>query len=165
MPIPFAKGSLVTAAVAAAAFWLARGDQEAEPTAVPSATDAGPATDDATGTPAVERRPVAAETAAAEKLRELQASSETFRNTTFLIAIRDAGYVCTELRDVYGGINHSHTWTATCADMLAYTVSVTADGRLAVDPMLHHLDSTPPRPPVDGGRNGPPRSIVPLEPR
>ena len=164
MPIPFAKGSLVTAAVAAAAFWLARGDQEPEPTAVPSATDS-PATGDATGTPAVERRPVATETAAAEKLRELQASSETFRNTTFLIAIRDAGYVCTELRDVYGGVNNSHTWTATCADMLAYTVSVTDDGRLAVDPMLHHLDSTPPRPPVDGGRNRPPRSIVPLEPR
>jgi hypothetical protein len=163
MPIPLVKGSLVTAAVAAAAFWLARGGQEPQPTATPNRAD-GPATGDATRAAAVEPRPVPAEGAAAEKLRELQASSETFRNTTFLIAIRDAGFVCAELLGVYGGVNNSQTWTATCADMLAYTVSVTDDGSIGVDPMLLHLDSTPPRPPVEGGRNAPPR-VIPLEPR
>ena len=34
--------------------------------------------------------------------------SETFRNTTFLIAIRDSGFVCNELLGVYGGVNDSH---------------------------------------------------------
>jgi len=34
------------------------------------------------------------------KLDELQAMSETFRNTTFLIAIRDSGFRCNELLSV-----------------------------------------------------------------
>src|SRR5688500_3993174 len=38
------------------------------------------------------------------KLEELRAMSETFRNTTFLIAIRDAGYLCSEVVSVHGGI-------------------------------------------------------------
>src|SRR5215218_7821697 len=37
------------------------------------------------------------------KVRELEAMSETFRNTTFLIAIREAGYTCNDLQRVYGG--------------------------------------------------------------
>ena len=41
---------------------------------------------------------------AAAKIRELEAMSETFRNTTFLIAIRDSGFVCNELLRVYGGL-------------------------------------------------------------
>ena len=57
--------------------------------------------------------------------------SETYRNTTFLIAIRDAGFVCRELLGVYGGVNDSTTWTATCSQMLAYTVSVANSGVLA----------------------------------
>jgi len=47
------------------------------------------------------------ETPAAGKIRELEAMSETFRNTTFLIAIRDAGFVCNELLRVYGGMDES----------------------------------------------------------
>jgi hypothetical protein len=84
--------------------------------------------------------------AAAVKLRELQALSETFRNTTFLIAIRDAGYVCHELIGIYGGIDNSATWTATCRDMLAYTVRVADSGVLAVEPMLQYWDGVGPAP-------------------
>jgi hypothetical protein len=164
MPIPLAKGSLVAAVFTAGALWLARGGHEPAAPAAPYPAE-GLAIGIATPAVGAERLPVApAGAAAAAKLRELQALSETFRNTTFLIAIRDSGFVCSELLGVYGGVNNSHTWTATCADMLAYTVSVTADGALAVDPMLHHLDSTPPRPPGDGGRDVRPRTL-PLEPR
>src|SRR5690242_16591331 len=59
---------------------------------------------------------------AAVKIRELEAMSETYRNTTFVIAIRDAGYTCNELLRVYGGVDDSGKWTATCSEMLAYTV-------------------------------------------
>jgi hypothetical protein len=80
------------------------------------------------------------ETSAAAKVRELGAMSETFRNSTFLIAIRDAGFICNELLRVYGGLDDSGKWTATCSEMLAYTVSVSGSGALRVDPMLQYFD-------------------------
>ena len=81
------------------------------------------------------------ESLAAEKLSELNAMSETYRNTTFVTAIRDSGYVCHNLQRVYGGVNDSATWTATCSDLLAYTVRVSSAGTLHVEPMLDHADS------------------------
>lgn len=80
------------------------------------------------------------EAPAAEKVRELEAMSETFRNSTFLIAIREAGFVCHNLLRVYGGLDDSGKWTATCSEMLAYTVTVAGDGALRVDPMLQYFD-------------------------
>ena len=82
---------------------------------------------------------------AAVKIRELEAMSETFRNTTFVIAIRDAGYVCNELLRVYGGIDDSGKWTASCSEMLSYTVSVASTGTLRVEPMLQYFDGLSPR--------------------
>jgi hypothetical protein len=120
----------------------------------------GPAPDDAPvyfpdAEPAPPTRPVtpAADAAAddaralspTEKLRELNAMSETFRNTTFLIAIRDSGFVCNQLLGVYGGVNDSMTWTATCSELLAYTVRITNGGELHIEPMLEHSDSIGPR--------------------
>jgi len=67
--------------------------------------------------------------------------SETYRNTTFVTAIRDSGYVCHNLERVYGGVNDSATWTATCSQLLAYTVRVSSAGTLHVEPMLDHSDS------------------------
>jgi len=74
------------------------------------------------------------------KLDELRAMSETFRNTTFLIAIRDAGYLCRELVSVYGGIGDSTAWTAACRELLAYTVRVSQTGTLLVEPTLQYHD-------------------------
>lgn len=70
--------------------------------------------------------------------------SETFRNTTFLIAIRDSGFRCNELLGVYGGINNSHTWTATCSEMLSYTVRVASVGTLVIEPTLQYFDGLAP---------------------
>jgi hypothetical protein len=66
--------------------------------------------------------------------------SETFRNTTFLIAIRDSGFVCNELLRVYGGIDASAKWMATCSEMHAYTVGVASTGTLHVEPALQYSD-------------------------
>jgi len=105
---------------------------------------------------------------AAARVRELEAMSETFRNTTFLIAIRDSGFVCNELLRVYGGLNESAAWTATCSEMLAYTVRVAPAGALRVEPMLEHVDGVP-WPAVRGSDDSPlpmlPPRAVPLEPR
>jgi hypothetical protein len=105
----------------------------------------------------------AVEAPAAAKLRELNEMSETFRHTTFLIAIRDSGFVCNELLGAYGGINDSTTWTVSCSQMLAYTVSVASSGALHVEPMLQHRDligpSVIPREP--GGDPVPPQRLPP----
>ena len=105
---------------------------------------------------------------AAVKIRELEAMSETFRNTTFVIAIRDAGYVCNELLRVYGGIDDSGKWTATCSETLAYTLGVMANGDLRVEPMMQYCDS--PAPARIGNENPvpvlpPPQPRRGLEPR
>lgn len=92
------------------------------------------------------------EVPAAVKLRELATMSETFRNTTFLIAIRDGGFVCNELLGVYGGANDSTTWTASCSEMLAYTVSIASTGSLHIEPILQYLDGVPRVPPPEPGR-------------
>ena len=102
---------------------------------------------------------------AAVKIRELEAMSETFRNTTFVIAIRDAGYVCNELLRVYGGIDDSGKWTATCSEMLAYTVAVTASGALHVDPMLQYFDGNGPAVlPQEPGPGRRPQLLLPPQP-
>jgi hypothetical protein len=108
-----------------------------------------------------------AEGAVAARVRELEQMSETFRNTTFLIAIRDAGFVCNELRGVYGGVNDSTTWTASCSEMLAYTVRVASNGGLGIEPALQHVDSVAPAPVRDfgGERVLPPQLPRDLPPR
>jgi hypothetical protein len=94
----------------------------------------------------------------AAKIRELEAMSETFRNTSFLIAIRDAGYTCNELLRVYGGIDDSGKWTATCSEMLAYTVGVTRNGILHVEPMMQYFDGLSPAVTIDK------QNVVPAQP-
>ena len=83
--------------------------------------------------------------AQAAKVRELEAMSETYRNTTFLIAIRDSGFICNELLRVYGGIDTSAKWMATCSEMHAYTVGVASTGTLHVEPTLQYFDGLAPR--------------------
>jgi hypothetical protein len=108
-----------------------------------------------------------AETPAAAKQRELEAMSETFRNTTFLIAIRDAGFVCNELLRVAGGLDGSTKWLATCSEMLAYTLGVTNDGKLGVAPMMQYFDGVHWTPQQDFGSTElvrPPQAIPQSEP-
>ena len=129
--------------VAAAVVLLARGPSDA-PTAVQLHESERVAPKDPPLTLAVADTPAPSQDAlAAAKVRELEDMSETFRNSTFLIAIRDAGYNCNQLLRVFGGINDSMTWTATCSEMLAYTVRVAQAGVLHIEPTLDTLDSLP----------------------
>jgi len=121
--------------------WVALRDRN-EPTVVvtPSAPDTAPSV-----RPRVASANAGSEPPAIVKLRELRAMSETYRNTTFLIAIRDAGFLCHELLDVHGGIETSTAWTAACSDMLAYTVRVADSGSLAVEPLARYIDGLTPQ--------------------
>jgi hypothetical protein len=117
----------------------------AESTLPPSPAAApAPTTADSPGAPSVEAPAVV-------KVRELEAMSETFRNTTFLIAIRDAGFVCNELLRVYGGMDESAKWMATCSEMLAYTLGVADTGDLRVEPFLQYQDGVPWGPRLEQG--------------
>lgn len=138
-----ARRALLAGACLAAAggAWLFRGDDS------PSTPDtAAPAHGLAAHS---EPRPGAADTApphepaALARIAKLRAMSDAYRNTTFVAAIRSAGFLCYELGTVYGGVNDSTTWTVTCADMLAYTVRVDGGGKLVVEPMLQYWDGVP----------------------
>jgi hypothetical protein len=115
----------------------------------PAASLETPSADGASAPNATAEDPAAAvEAPAAAKRRELEVMSETFRNTTFLIAIRDAGFVCNELLRVYGGVDGAAKWTATCSEMLAYHVSVASTGELHVEPTMQYWDSIAPSAPL-----------------
>lgn len=111
------------------------------PTATPS-TDSAVADEPAV----VPASPTAAATA---RIDELNLSSETFRNTTFVIAIRSGGFVCDDVAYVYQGDTESGMWLVSCRDMRAYTIGVADDGALAVEPVPHYFDAPGPVPDVN----------------
>jgi hypothetical protein len=90
--------------------------------------------------------------------------SESVRNSTFVIAIRAAGFVCEDVIGVDQAEAGAPAWRTRCPDLLAYLVRVGDDGGLAVEPTLDHSDSVVPRPiPVPQGN--PPDLLGPREPR
>ncbi len=134
--------AIAAAAVIAAAglVLLTRAPNDEPRVAVSGASPPPTQTEALAATARAERPPAPDDTRAADKTRELEAMSETFRNTTFLIAIRDSGFVCNELLRVYGGIDASAKWMATCSEMHAYTLGVASTGTLHVEPALQYFD-------------------------
>jgi len=143
-----------TAVVAAVLVLLARGPSDDPlPMEFPAATAPAP-TEESVVIAAADPPAPSNDALIAAKVRELEQMSETFRNSTFLIAIRDAGFVCNDLLRVYGGLDDSGKWTATCSEMLAYTVSVAGRGTVHIEPMLQYFDGTTPSPiPLDESGN------------
>src|SRR5262245_48379995 len=154
IPFAFAAAAVI---VAGGLVLLSRAPSGEPPTAAPSNAPLTIAVSD-TPRPRDDVPALAHDAPAAGKIRELEAMSETFRNTSFLIAIRDSGYVCNELLRVYGGVDDSGKWTATCSEMLAYTVGVTSNGALRVEPMMQYFDGLTPAVELDK------RNIVPAQP-
>jgi hypothetical protein len=138
-------GAVAAAAVivAGALVLLMRARSDEPPPAAPANEPLTIAISDAP-TPRVAAAAASTETDAATKIRELEAMSETYRNTTFVIAIRDAGYTCNQLLRVYG-IDDSGKWTVTCTELLGYTIGVTGVGALRVDPMTPYFDGLAPQ--------------------
>jgi hypothetical protein len=99
---------------------------------------------------------------AKRKLDELNALSESVRNSTFVIAIRAAGFVCEDVVDVYVGVDVS-TWRARCRDSRAYYIRVADAGDLAVEPTLDYFDGVAPGAVEYKDRGRPDRPVVPPE--
>ncbi len=61
---------------------------------------------------------------------ELRAMSQSFRNSSLLIAIRGAGFYCDDV--VSASESTDGVWLASCADKLGYTLSVQDTDRFDV---------------------------------
>jgi hypothetical protein len=103
--------------------------------------------------------------AEAAKPLTLHAMSETFRNTTFLIAIRNAGFVCDDVVAAHAG--GERVWTATCRDMGGYAINVRESGELTIQPSAQYFDTlNSVRPILDDGfrlERNPPRELLEQE--
>jgi len=143
--IPRAIAAAAAIVVAGLVLLLGRDPSDEPPLVILPTQSSPPAQSEAPIVRAAAEQTVPLDDERAAKVRELEAMSETFRNTTFLIAIRDSGFVCNELLRVYGGIDTSAKWIATCSEMHAYTVSVAGTGTLRVAPMLQYFDGLAPR--------------------
>jgi hypothetical protein len=83
-------------------------------------------------------------TAAERAASELRAMSQSFRNSSLLIAIRRAGFYCDDV--VSASESTDGVWLASCADKLGYTLSVQDVDRFDVRPVAHYFDSLTPVP-------------------
>ena len=111
--------------------------------------------------------PAPTDSRASRKLDELRTMSESVRTSTFVIAIRAAGFMCEDIVDVYGGADVP-AWRARCRDSRAYFVRVADAGELVVEPTLDYFDSVAAPPAIDSDRGRPDQTTRPperLEPR
>lgn len=102
-----------------------------------------------------ENSPARVEAAAAE----LRSMSPTFRNSTFLIAIRGSGFYC-------DGVVSAHestagVWLASCMEKLGYTLNVRDVDGFDVRPVAHYFDSVSPSPQLRErlDRDSPPEAL------
>ena len=107
--------------------------------------------------------PASAESPAGRKVDELRTMSESVRNSTFVIAIRAAGFMCEDVVDVYAGAD-APAWRARCRDSRAYYVRVADAGELAVEPTLDYFDGIGASPrAIDSDRGQPDSTALPPE--
>jgi hypothetical protein len=66
---------------------------------------------------------------------ELQGASDSFRNSTLLIAIREGGFVCNDLTSADQSDDPLGGWRVACRGALVYFVSVAASGELVAQPV------------------------------
>jgi hypothetical protein len=102
---------------------------------------------------------------------ELQGASESFRNNTLLIAIRENGHACAELTSVEqsevalsdrASPDSLGGWRVACRGALAYFVAVGRGGQLVVDPLpIGDSFFVSPQLPPDQLQNPLPRQIPP----
>lgn len=146
------------AAVAAAVAWWLRSPEESAPPPPEPPRILAHATAEPT-----RKLP---EAPAARKLAELRAMSESVRNSTFVIAIRGAGFVCEDVIGVDQAERDAPAWRAHCPGLLAYLLSVRDDGALGVEPTLDHWDGVAPVIPVrPAPQINPPDLLAPREPQ
>lgn len=81
---------------------------------------------------------------------EIRNASLTFRNSTFLVAIRRAGFYCDDV--VAAHESADGVWVASCADRSGYTLSVRDVNEFDVLPIRHYYDGLVPLPGLQDDR-------------
>jgi hypothetical protein len=94
----------------------------------------------------------------ADRSANLEEMSQTFRNTSLLIAIRDAGFVCDEV--LAADQTGADLWTARCRDLGGYAIDASKPGELVVRPVVSYFDGLVPAP-RDLSRSRDPLQIPP----
>jgi hypothetical protein len=76
-----------------------------------------------------------------DTIAEIDRASQSFRNSTLLVAIQESGFVCEAVIDVMSvGESPDKGWHAECVRGLAYAISVDAAGALVVTPAPASID-------------------------
>ena len=88
---------------------------------------------------------------------DLRSASETFRNSTLLVAIRRAGFYCADV--VSADESADRVWLASCSDMVRYLVTLRGADQYDVHAVAY-FDSVAPAP-VDRDRSVDPRPPQP----
>jgi hypothetical protein len=83
-------------------------------------------------------------TALEPAVMDLRTMSQTFRNSTFVVAIRRAGFYCDDV--VSASESADGVWLASCAEKLGYILSVRAPEQFDVRPVAHYFDGLGPVP-------------------
>lgn len=82
-----------------------------------------------------ERAPPADLHAPTQAQEAFRAMDEAQRNSIFRLAIRDAGYLCDELRTSPEAGDRLAAWRISCGNAVSYLVGVEPGGDLYIDPM------------------------------
>ncbi len=146
--------AVVVAVGVAVALWLLRSPAPVPPQAAPEPERVLAHAD---AVPAPLPTPASAESPANARLAELRAMSDSVLRSTFVVAIRSAGFLCEDVVGVDQGEAGAPVWRARCPDLRAYLVGVNDAGGLSVEPTLDHWDAVapavmpvvPPRNPLD----------------
>jgi hypothetical protein len=96
-------------------------------------------------------------------------SPETYRNTSILMAIRNAGFVCIDIIAADAGSDQVSAWRVVCDGALVYLVGADDAGGFAVEP-VYYGDALSPFDPRSGPSdqsplNRPRMELIPVEPR
>ena len=75
---------------------------------------------------------------------DLRSASQTFRNSTLVVAIRRAGFYCADV--VSAHVCADGVWLASCSDMLGYIVTSRAAEQFEVHPVTQYFDGVTPIP-------------------
>lgn len=135
-------------AAAAVSVWV-HAPPELEDPAAPAALAAAAGAARSAPPPRGERVAAAPEAAAEARgyavQQDLTTASSTYRNTTLLVAIRDAGFVCDRVVEAMQAGDALSGWRVDCGPTLAYSVVVGEAGELDVTP-LPDWEGIAPRP-------------------
>ena len=89
-------------------------------------------------------------------LIDLRSASQSFRNSTLVIAIRRAGFYCADVVSAHESADG--VWLASCSGMLGYIVTLRAAEQFDVHPVAQYFDGVTPIP-VDRDRSLEPRLL------